>query len=564
LGSLVARLAFFTNKWLFVFFDAGVLISLAFVFNYLLKKSHDTAPFNTIVLFFAVLLVGDIFDDNIVFILYLFFLLSLFEYIGQKSWMPLTAGAILSILIFYIKLNLGLIALAVFTGSLIYAAATRQLKVTWFILILLLYTVSLIVTASLLHVDLQGYLQGSLHLISGYNDAMYYYIENNRLLLLAVLLVVLFGVVLLLNLWNSFDNKNQLFVWVNISLLLYILFKQSFVRADEPHVYTFFRFITFPFAITFMFSSGRARNHLMYLTLLSLVVSMVVVVQIRPYYLTRLYTKKLKYLEARYISLLTHKKYPDIRTFAVQAQLPISVVSAIGNAKVDVFPTHVSYLLYNSLNYAPRPVIHSYSAYDPYLDSINARYIASPQSPRFLLLTPKTVDDRYHFFDESKTKFEVFKKYSVADTFSTNLEERYLLLKQCSIGRNYSAKPLPVISSTLNTPIYIPPTPGLLYYTLRVNYTMMGRLQRLLFQPPPLYMKIKLIDGSAFTVRAIKTILENGVLVNRLVYTFDDVHKFFSGNVEKLSVIEEITLYSPHEYGFSKEIEIVPEVFTAD
>ncbi|MDR2058321.1 MAG: hypothetical protein LBP83_08620, partial [Dysgonamonadaceae bacterium] len=52
--------------------------------------------------------------------------------------------------------------------------------------------------------------------------------------------------------------------------------------------------------------------------------------------------------------------------------LPSEFLQQAANKRVDVFPYDIALLYAYDLNWSPRPVFQSYSAYTPVLDQINA------------------------------------------------------------------------------------------------------------------------------------------------------------------------------------------------
>lgn len=58
-------------------------------------------------------------------------------------------------------------------------------------------------------------------------------------------------------------------------------------------------------------------------------------------------------------------------------QFPERVKSKIGQRTVDILHNDVSYIFFNKLNYNPRPVIQTYSAYTAELMQLNGRKYAS-------------------------------------------------------------------------------------------------------------------------------------------------------------------------------------------
>src|SRR6185436_5439341 len=67
--------------------------------------------------------------------------------------------------------------------------------------------------------------------------------------------------------------------------------------------------------------------------------------------------------------------------------------TAVGREPIDVFGSNQSMALLNHLNYRPRPVFQSYSAYTPELVELNAAFLESDRAPRFMLFQHEALDN---------------------------------------------------------------------------------------------------------------------------------------------------------------------------
>ena len=75
-------------------------------------------------------------------------------------------------------------------------------------------------------------------------------------------------------------------------------------------------------------------------------------------------------------------------------QLPM-LCQTIGTNTVDIFGQDQAYAWFNHLNYRPRPVFQSYSAYNATLMQINERFYASSAAPEYVLFDFTPIDKRF-------------------------------------------------------------------------------------------------------------------------------------------------------------------------
>ncbi len=86
--------------------------------------------------------------------------------------------------------------------------------------------------------------------------------------------------------------------------------------------------------------------------------------------------------------------------------------------------------------------------------------------------------------------------------------------------------------------------------SVRIDYSILGRLARLLFQPPKLSVTMQLEDGSQDTYRAVPAIAEEGVLVNRFVDSTDGAKVFFLHDGDLNPRVKRISFDSSNHWGF--------------
>lgn len=85
---------------------------------------------------------------------------------------------------------------------------------------------------------------------------------------------------------------------------------------------------------------------------------------------------------------------------------------------VDAFPWDITDLIVNGLNYVPRPVIQSYSAYTDHLLDLNAKHFRSTAAPMFLVLKGQSIDQRFPPDLDGPALVEIGKRYAFYGTGS--------------------------------------------------------------------------------------------------------------------------------------------------
>lgn len=89
----------------------------------------------------------------------------------------------------------------------------------------------------------------------------------------------------------------------------------------------------------------------------------------------------------------------------------------IGNKTIDIYPFELSYAAANNINWTPRPVLQSFTAFTPYLDQLDARFYSGVNAPEFLLWHLdwglNSVDTAYLLNDGPETILSIFNRYKV-------------------------------------------------------------------------------------------------------------------------------------------------------
>jgi hypothetical protein len=201
-------------------------------------------------------------------------------------------------------------------------------------------------------------------------------------------------------------------------------------------------------------------------------------------------------------------------------ELP-KIKARVGSASIDMVSCRQAILFLNGLHWMPRPVFQSYSAYTPKLLMLNQEFYSSRAAPRFVLFHLNATDDRFPATEDSGVLFKLFQHYR-----PVMKEKEYLLLehRQETDCRN---PPAPLATYELTTHfgelMHLPSTTGT-YLTASIHFPlrMSGKLLRILYRNPLLYLNMHLNDGSVKQYRLIPGMTANEFLLSPLLEDHDD------------------------------------------
>lgn len=522
-GVIYSRLPISVSKYFYLFFDVYFLGTFIFVAWKILKIHFNIA----IALFGILIMLIAMYEiqEQWYFFFFLFFLFSfLKEPTGKFGY--LVQAALISVFCFYYKVGIGISCLIIFIMVITYAVTSKKLTPKNYIILFLFYLLLIWLCARIFNVDLKGYLQGSLHIINGYNDSMFVPISGvfisygyaTIIVLFVIISWILYRFIISIRKREIFNNRDELFIYIVFSMAVYVLFKSSFVRPDG-HLMIFLKSISFITVLLFLFSSGGNAKKVTAIccwvvVLISLWSANSIPGSYKP--VNRLLSFsfipiKIDEMKSYFTGL---KNYDTKVANSNKLLLGDNIFrNVIGNHSVDIIPIEISKIYFNGLRYNPRPVIQSYSAYDEYLDSLNWKKYMSADAPEYVLFTLNSIDDRYSFFDETKTKIALLNHYKVIDEVDNEL----LLKKRDSPKNLIKLKEEESREIKLGEDIPVKKNSDLQVSRIIIEYNLWGKLRRLLYQPPTIKIIFTLENGEIKIFRASKSILEGGVILNKFV-----------------------------------------------
>lgn len=171
-----------------------------------------------------------------------------------------------------------------------------------------------------------------------------------------------------------------------------------------------------------------------------------------------------------------------------QRPLPFSIDSSI-----DFYNARSGILLAHELDYHPRPMFQSYSAYTPGLIRRNRDHLLREDAPQYLITDLTTLMRRPPMLDDGLSWLEIWRYYEPVD------RDLRLLLWQRVPDANPKTVSLELAAEgegRLREDILLDAWHGEpLWVELEFRHSWAGRLQNLLFKPSPLLVEIGFADG---------------------------------------------------------------------
>lgn len=578
LGFLSTKNAVLVNKWIILLYELFLIFSTLGAIHYFLKPLKYSFRYS----FPTLLVVFLISAYNCELLLLFVYIFSSLLFLRSGHWLVLIPAVLLSAIGFYIKVNYGIILSVLLYTTLLVSVLRKNSSVKTGLGMAFVHIITLYVPSVIGNVDIVRYVQSSLQVINAYNDAMFLPAKLSGLLpVTALILVALFAGGFLFNIRSYVRDFSSLYIYGFCALFFYVMFKNGFVRASPGHINVFFVNSMILFACLYILSKENTQKTWGVIFTAAITISYSILI-INPYKDHETGLTKTSVLSRLTIGeylkdIATDVSYKQILADSARSPQKIaqSYAQVIGWKTVDIIPSEISEIYYYKLNYLPRPVPQSYCAFNKYLDSKNAEKLMSASGPEFLLYHNESLDNRHPFWDESITKRAVVTHYELYNRDTTTLakmafDENFYLSNYPDIreavnkgvfksgydhyqrfGREESRE---IISSEnfqyllfrkRKTPLQMKQEeeseqvirigeefsirktvyPQYLYADIR--YSVMGKIQRLLFQPPEMKITVTYEDGTRQTYRVIIPIMNTGVLINKRTDTPYDASLFF-------------------------------------
>ena len=228
------------------------------------------------------------------------------------------------------------------------------------------------------------------------------------------------------------------------------------------------------------------------------------------------------------------------------------------SGKVDLYPDEIAVIFAYGLDYQPRPVIQSFSAYTDKLAEINANHLESNNAAETILFDIYPIDRRLPSVADGLSWPELLTHYDIKD-----IEGRYLALKRNRQPRSYSLTPPIKTKVPLGEWFELPDESFLpLWAKIDLNPNFLGKLASAALKLPYVYMKVETAEGKERKYRLITDILDRGFLISPVLSNRWDFLDFANSDWHqklKWSQVKRIkisnkglnTLLYPHSYEIS-------------
>lgn len=450
--------------------------------------------------------------------------------IGSANRLELTPAVVIGLAVATVAMGIGPIVKGSFSGVVLAVGGLTCLVLfianvraaLGFVALALIGTAGSWVLSGQALGDLPQFFIAQGPIISGYTNAMSLGGDAKAVGYFLLGAAIVFGI-FSFALWRAFGRR-AVFAIVAMAFVLFISFKAGFVRQDR-HIFIsmgvllLFAYGTALYARPAMVAGAWAVVALVWY----LVGSSAIDIDGRFFSdnISNSWKKTFQGLKTRLIEPEKLARDYERAVERIRAEDPLPVVAGT----VDIYPTELSAIFANGLNWSGRPIPQSYSVYDPLLDAKNVAHLKSDRAPDTVFFTLASIDGRLPVMDDSGSVLELLAGYSVY-----GISQPYLMLNKHSGARGAELDTSNRIDMrrAFGESIELDSRQPL-WMQLNIRQTVLGKTVSTLFRLPQVQLEVTLDSGAVFRKRIIPKIAEVGFIVSPYLESNSDFVNLAAG-----------------------------------
>jgi hypothetical protein len=410
------------------------------------------------------------------------------------------------------------------------------------------------------------YIKNSLLITFGYSENVQRFgtgLQAKFDLLFVVLIFLLWLGILIYGIIKK--NKSIIFYFLLSFPVLFLIYKQGFMRADYFHTQEYFRFVIYLLIFTILIFGKRLWKIFPIFLIL-----FILALPFRSAYDTysireQLDNNKRALIAAERIffpwkaDVEKTKIIEDKKKLKQDNPIGNNLISKIkDNETVDIFSYEVYQLYINDLNWSPRPVFQSYNAYNPSLDEMNASHFRGINAPDKIIYRILGIDDRYAIYDEPKVFIELLKNYDFVDYDSNE----FGLLEKRKTGVNFEQEAISREVGEIGSKITVPDVKdGYLFCKLDIDQSLSGKLKNLIYKGDFIFVRFYFKDKNIEPVvnRFVRANATSGVYISNYIGNIQDLSDTFKqkDNYKQLSnLIDSIEILTSNDSSFVRNFNV--------
>ncbi len=231
------------------------------------------------------------------------------------------------------------------------------------------------------------------------------------------------------------------------------------------------------------------------------------------------FSLKNNWLYFRYSSQ-SYKKQFEIANLEINK---ICDIKYILNGTTDIYAFDTACLIAKNINWNPRPIFQSYSAYTHELSKINVNHIHSEKRPDNIIFKIQTIDGRLPSLDDGASWPDILLNYEIK-----NKDENQLYLHKSNNNlRNPNFRIITRKDVKYGEKFYLPNN-SRLFVNIFIESTLLGKIQALLYKTDSVEIKFNFSDGSEKIFKIIPKMSNSRFLISPIIENTNQFSKLMS------------------------------------
>ncbi len=468
----------------------------------------------------------------------------------KKYYIYMIYAVIITVPMIYIKFNN--IALLLFSIILADIIIFRNIRKIFLTPIFIIWLTLLWILLGQPIENLPVFFTSSLEVMSGYNDAMIttyvpFPIQSFLIIIVLIALTIFHTIKFAFKEING--NFKKIILLLSILAPLFVAFKFGFVRHDYGHMdVCYFAIININafMAITIyreQLITLMGKKHIKYVGL-ALGIFCLLYIAVKPD--SRIIKKIYAIIPAIENSILALTGNMNGQIY--QAKQSVAFYKGMfDNETIDNYPYYQGAIIASDLNYKPRPVIQSYSAYTPKLRELNSNHLLSDDAPENILFSIQEIDNRLPTTMDSPSWIHILNRYDLVNSFNKiGMLELHFKKKNKDNFDNFTFKEISSKEYAYNEIISVPKNQPQLFVSMKLKKNLFGKLMSFLLRGQTYNINLSLANGKTVPFRVIPGMVETPVLLSPLVDSTESFLDFYNNEyknkVDSFSITPEFSI----------------------
>lgn len=334
-----------------------------------------------------------------------------------------------------------------------------------------------------------------------------------------------------------FKDK-KIYIWGLIIFFNWILFKYGFGRHDfHQHQY----WIHTSFMCTFIFYIMRYELNIkkkigiIVMMIISCISMIIPQYEYHPEYsiinknIDNI-TENIKYITFK--ENIFNKKEELLEQYKEEKQKNklYQISSIVKDNTVDIYNYQQNYVLFNELNWKPRPIFQSYLVHSQYLMNKNYQFLEKEPS-EYILFKVQTIDNRLPLMADNLWIRDVLYNYDFVMK-----ENDILLLKKKNTWIDINNNIEKIKTQDVGFEQNIDLNNKTKFTSININYSLLGKMIGFLYKVPTINIELELETGEKVEKRIIADMIKSPVYIANLIDNNQDLLSVMSGDISHKKV----------------------------